>query len=77
MIFEMRTKSYPYALNTIFSSVPENTATELEPGIGMKSDGLRYVDYRHTRFALNPMTGLFSLVRSVFPYYLSNFLSLT
>lgn len=56
---------YPYDTSTVFDapSSTEDTADE-------KIVELLVVDYRYARFALDPRTGLFSMVRSVSLYLL-------
>jgi len=69
----IKTLDYHYHLSTIFpSTLPVIPGTE-SPDIGSKdydpNDGylkkVKVVDYRHTRFALDPRTCLFSMVRFV------------
>lgn len=57
---------YPYGTSTVFN-VPSSTEAEDTPY--EKIGDLLIVDYRYARFALDPRTGLFGMVRSV-PYYL-------
>lgn len=54
---------YPYDASTVFNtpSLTEDTSDE-------KIDDLMVVDYRYARFALDPRTGLFSMIRLVFLY---------
>src|SRR5258707_15171488 len=68
----MQNVKYVYPVTTVF---PETIATilgtESNPCNGTYSaksgllDNLRVVDYRYNRFALDPRTGLFTMVRYV------------
>ncbi|KZT04578.1 Ca-transporting ATPase [Laetiporus sulphureus 93-53] len=74
-LFELRRVEYPYDLATVFSSPADPTAllpiSRTSPhsqdppnGDSGKSLGsLAVLDYRYTRFALDPRTGLFSMIR--------------
>jgi cation-transporting ATPase 13A2 len=73
-IFPMRELEYPHPLSTVFKSETESTSSR-RPSVTSKSvmgsqddemlETLRVVDYRYSRFALNPRTGLFAPVRCV------------
>jgi len=54
---------YPYDTSTVFNA-PLGTEVALDEKIG----DLLVVDYRYARFALDPRTGLFSMVRLVSLY---------
>ena len=51
---------YPYDTSTIF-----NPPLSTEDSPNEQINDLLIVDYRYARFALDPRTGLFSMVRSV------------
>ncbi|KAH9894751.1 Ca-transporting ATPase [Cubamyces lactineus] len=59
--------AYPYPLTTVFSTIPD--PSQLLPTARVaRSEGetlgtLIYIDYRYNRFALDPRTGLFSMIR--------------
>ena len=55
--------NYPYDTSTVFGPSPT------EDAIDEKIGDLLVVDYRYARFALDPRTGLFSMIRLV-PLYL-------
>ena len=59
-LFPVEKIDYPYATSTVFSapSLTEDAADE-------KIGDLLVVDYRYARFALDPRTGLFSMIRLV------------
>jgi len=59
-LFPVRKIDYPYDASTVFN-VPSSTEDTPYEKIG----DLLIVDYRYARFALDPKTGLFSMVRSV------------
>ncbi|CDO77638.1 hypothetical protein BN946_scf184946.g32 [Trametes cinnabarina] len=66
-LFPICRKDYPYPLNTVISSAPD-PAQLLPTARGTRRDNdnlgtLTYVDYRYNRFALDPRTGLFSMIR--------------
>ncbi|KAF4621315.1 hypothetical protein D9613_000774 [Agrocybe pediades] len=72
LMIPIRTLDYAYHLSTVFpSELATVPGTETEHIYGSQDynpiDGtlkkLRIVDYRHTRFALDPRTGLFTMVR--------------
>ena len=77
MLLPMQVLDYPYHISTVFpQSVPIDQGTEVvnppkdyEVRDGMLSH-LLIVDYRYTRFAVDPRTGLFHMVRFVWPSYL-------
>ncbi|KAJ7647229.1 hypothetical protein FB45DRAFT_892809 [Roridomyces roridus] len=53
-LFRIRTLSYPYPISTVFpSSASGDESLEI----------LTVVDYRYSRFALDPRTGMFSMIR--------------
>ncbi|KAI9059114.1 Ca-transporting ATPase [Trametes sanguinea] len=66
-LFPICRKEYPYPLNTVVSTAPE--PSQLLPSArGTRRENedvgtLTYVDYRYNRFALDPRTGLFSMIR--------------
>lgn len=72
-LLPMRVLKYPHHLSTIFSqTIPIHQGLELLPPSDKDynaNDGIMkrvlVVDYRYTRFALDPRTGLFSMVRFV------------
>ena len=59
-LFPVTTIHYPYHISTVFMS-------DAEPIVGDSGmlDHLLVVDYRYARFALNPRTGLFTMVKYV------------
>jgi cation-transporting P-type ATPase 13A2 len=79
-MFPFQTLNYPYPISTVFPASAEVTNDEpsardrlalslpksnsyatLDTGV---LNTLRFVDYRYSRFALDPRTGLFSVIRS-------------
>ena len=54
---------YPYSLSTAFSAPvdPSQLLPKYRPSLTIGT--LIYVDYRYNRFALDPRTGLFSMIR--------------
>ncbi|KAH9911839.1 Ca-transporting ATPase [Fomitopsis serialis] len=75
-LIQLQTLDYPYDLSTVFPSLVDPAArlplsrrpsrTQIQNGNGdvsQKLDTLLVVDYRYTRFALDPRTGLFSPVK--------------
>ena len=64
-LFPVRKIDYPYNTSTVFNAPSSTEDTPYE-----KIGGLLIVDYRYARFALDPRTGLFSMVRSVLYYLL-------
>lgn len=54
---------YPYNTSTVFNA-PSLTEDTTDENIGE----LLVVDYRYARFALDPRTGLFSMIRLALPY---------
>ena len=70
-LLPMRVLKYPHHLSTIFSqTIPIHQGLELLPPSDKDydaNDGIMkrvlVVDYRYTRFALDPRTGLFSMIR--------------
>ena len=54
---------YPYDTSTVFNA-PSATEGTVDEKIG----DLLVVDYRYARFALDPRTGLFSMVKLVSLY---------
>ncbi|KAI0351056.1 Ca-transporting ATPase [Trametes cingulata] len=66
-LFELRRIRYPYPITTVFSTAPDPSQL-LPTARGSRSEGdsldtLTYIDYRYNRFALDPRTGLFSMIR--------------
>jgi cation-transporting ATPase 13A2 len=72
MLLSIEVLKYPYHISTVFpQTVPVDQGTEVvkppqdyEVRDGMLSH-LLIVDYRYTRFAVDPRTGLFHMVRFV------------
>lgn len=68
-IFSMKCLDYPYPWSTVFASAtspsPRSVATSdtLVNGDRDILDVLRVVDYRYARFALDPRSGLFTMLR--------------
>lgn len=62
-LFPVEKIDYPYDTSTAFNA-PLSTEDVVDEKIG----GLLTVDYRYARFALDPRTGLFSMVRSASLY---------
>ncbi|KAI8975910.1 Ca-transporting ATPase [Trametes punicea] len=65
-LFPICRKDYPYPIATVFSTAPDPSqllpaarAIRENDKVGM----LTYIDYRYNRFALDPRTGLFSMIR--------------
>ncbi|KAF7321673.1 Cation-transporting ATPase [Mycena kentingensis (nom. inval.)] len=56
-LFRIRTLRYPYPISTVFASNVDASASLSNLGT------LVVVDYRYNRFALDPRTGLFSMIR--------------
>lgn len=80
-LMRLQTLDYPYEVSTVFSAPFDPTArlplsrrpsrSQLQNGNGdasQKLGTLVVVDYRYTRFALDPRTGLFSAVKYVLLY---------
>jgi cation-transporting ATPase 13A2 len=64
-LFPVEKIDYPYDTSTVFNAPPSTEDTPDE-----KIGDLLIVDYRYARFALDPRTGLFSMVRLVSFTYL-------
>ncbi|KAF8894948.1 Ca-transporting ATPase [Gymnopilus junonius] len=70
-LLPIRALQYPYHISTVFpQTLPVIPGTEAQKlpsqNYNVKDGFLEYlliVDYRHTRFALDPRTGLFSMIR--------------
>ncbi|KAJ7446163.1 hypothetical protein B0H11DRAFT_2085328 [Mycena galericulata] len=66
-LFRIRTLSYPYPISTVFPSSIVVDATELRGSSQNQQPEslgtLTMVDYRYSRFALDPRTGLFTMIR--------------
>ncbi|KAJ7722136.1 hypothetical protein DFH07DRAFT_857204 [Mycena maculata] len=64
-LFRIRNLSYPYPLSTVFPS--SVVVDPIEPQGSSSNhetlDTLIVVDYRYSRFALDPRTGLFAMIR--------------
>ncbi|KAJ7497400.1 hypothetical protein FB451DRAFT_1211342 [Mycena latifolia] len=70
-LFRILTLNYPYPISTVFP--PSSVADALEPSRSSSSSvnnqqpdtlgSLTIVDYRYSRFALDPRTGLFNMIR--------------
>lgn len=78
-MFPLQTLHYPYPLSTVFPSLPEvlndrpsngqpsNSPSKVNRDVESQDDilgTLQFVDYRYSRFALDPRTGLFCVIRS-------------
>jgi cation-transporting P-type ATPase 13A2 len=71
-LFPVRILNYPYDISTVFPAragdhtpLPAPSLSRVDGGIpGNMLDSLCVVDYRYSRFALDPRTGLFSMIRS-------------
>ncbi|KAI0633895.1 Ca-transporting ATPase [Trametes polyzona] len=66
-LFPISRIPYPYPISTVVSTPPD-TSQLLPAARSGRNDGtplgtLTYVDYRYNRFALDPRTGLFSMIR--------------
>ncbi|KAJ6594005.1 Ca-transporting ATPase [Mycena capillaripes] len=69
-LFHIRTLNYPYHISTVFPSsvadpiVPRRSSS---PSVNIQQQEslgtLTVVDYRYSRFALDPRTGLFNMIR--------------
>ena len=57
-LFPVEKIDYPYDTSTVF-----NSSSVVEGIVDEKIGDLLVVDYRYARFALDPRTGLFSMVR--------------
>ena len=74
MLLPIQVLEYPYHISSVFpQTVPVDQGTEAvkppqdyDVRDGMLSH-LLIVDYRYTRFAVDPRTGLFHMVRFVWP----------
>lgn len=64
-LFPVTTIDYPYHISTVFPTDTESVQSN-SGGSGIL-EHLLVVDYRYARFALNPQTGLFSMVKYVYP----------
>ncbi|KAI0766872.1 Ca-transporting ATPase [Trametes elegans] len=66
-LFPIGRVDYPYPLHTVFPTTPDTTqllpAARVSQGVVSDLGTLTYVDYRYNRFALDPRTGLFSMIR--------------
>ncbi|KIY66889.1 P-type ATPase [Cylindrobasidium torrendii FP15055 ss-10] len=62
-IFPIKSVEYPYAVDTAFALEPSAPLLKSPETIDSDMQKLRHVDYRYSRFALDPRTGLFSMVR--------------
>ena len=62
-LFPVEKIYYPYSTSTVFNA-PLATEGAADEEVG----NLLIVDYRYARFALDPRTGFFSMVRSVSLY---------
>lgn len=63
VLFPIKTMKYPYAASTVFST--KNGASESNGKASDVLSTLKVVDYRYLRFALNPQSGLFTVVTQV------------
>lgn len=75
-LFPVLKLDYPYHISTVFPIPPppeplSRTSTTSANGNGNTTSGmlehLLVVDYRYARFALDPRSGLFSIIRSEEP----------
>ncbi|KAF7315568.1 Cation-transporting ATPase [Mycena indigotica] len=55
-LFRIQALKYPYPISSVFRPTIDSSDTE-------QLDHLTIVDYRYNRFALDPRTGLFSIIR--------------
>ncbi|KAI0697731.1 P-type ATPase [Cerioporus squamosus] len=65
-IFPILQLGYPYSISTVFSTPPDPAQLLPKYRAGDADaalTSLTYVDYRYNRFALDPRTGLFSMIR--------------
>lgn len=74
-IFPIQSLSYPYHISTVFASPALDSNGRLNGVLSSPKpdndlafntemlDNLQVVDYRYSRFALDPRTGLFSMIR--------------
>ncbi|KAF8919770.1 hypothetical protein CPB85DRAFT_1373089 [Mucidula mucida] len=63
-IFPIRTINYHYSINTVFSEEPGAPLLKASNGASEPNmEILHFLDYRYSRFALDPRTGLFSMIR--------------
>ncbi|KAJ7188128.1 hypothetical protein C8R46DRAFT_1053735 [Mycena filopes] len=66
-LFRIRVLDYPYHISTVFPSsvvdpiVTQESSSNVQPAESL--DTLIVVDYRYSRFALDPRTGLFNMIR--------------
>lgn len=79
-LFPVKRITYPYERSTVFTStLPEASGRSRKNSVSSRSkpngdngdnkvemvEDLHIVDYRHSRFALDTRTGLFTIIRSV------------
>ncbi|KAI0666684.1 Ca-transporting ATPase [Trametes maxima] len=66
-LFPISRMEYPYPIATVFSTPPDPSqllpTARTSRNEGEPLSSLAYVDYRYNRFALDPRTGLFSMIR--------------
>ena len=67
-LFPVGKIDYPYPISTVFSTQPD--PTQILPNHRSSTSvpvlsALTFVDYRYNRFALDPRTGLFSMIQYV------------
>lgn len=74
MLLPIQTITYQYPVNTVFpekiSTIPGTLGPHLTHEGNLEDDILEkllIIDYRYNRFALDPRTGLFNMVRYVSP----------
>ena len=64
-LFPVGHMDYPYAIVTAFSASPDPTQLLPQYRPSLTVGTLTYIDYRYNRFALDPRTGLFGMLRCV------------
>ncbi|KAL4249984.1 Cation-transporting ATPase [Abortiporus biennis] len=69
-LFPVQKLAYPYHISTVFPNPPQEPLSRVssrtangDASSDGKLDHLLVVDYRYARFALDPRTGLFSMIR--------------
>lgn len=65
-LFKLHKMAYPYGISTVFSK-PVDPSARLNIQQNDNADGRLHsivvVDYRYSRFVLDPRTGLFDMIR--------------
>ena len=64
-LFPVAHMDYPYSIASVFSTAPDPSQLLPKYRPSLTIGSLTYVDYRYNRFALDPRTGLFGMIRYV------------